>query len=631
MTWFGGLSIAISLALLSCASRDPNRRVDRAERPAPAHHTPADRWGRDQRITTPERFLEHIRLLAHDDLGGRGTGSDGIDLAAGYIAGRLAALGVQPGGPNGTYFQEFIIERGAELSPATRISFEGCDATAALTEDFVPFGFSTQGEFRGELVFIGYGISNPEKTHDDYAEVDVCGRVVLMLRREPADWAQDGTATDHARFDRKVKLAAEKGVIAAFIVNQDPGADGVDGLMRFRSVDETHGLPAIHLKRAVAEKLLAAAGLPDLTHLQRRLDDENAAVSTLLDGVRAAGTVAYEKKKLTARNVIGVLPGTGLHAGEHVVVGAHFDHLGTVRGRVHNGADDNASGTAGIIEIAGALAATPQRDRGVLFIAFSGEEIGLEGSKYFVAHPTVPASSIVAMLNLDMIGRLTPHDEANRLAIQGLGTGDYFKEIVERRTSELQIPYLPDDSARGPSDHASFNNAGIPSLFFFTGVHGDYHQPGDDIEKINAEGGVQIADLVYRITLDLVNRKEAPQFAEVTHRAPIFRGLSAGGGPRVFMGIRPDFEDASVEPGWRVAEVMPGGGAEKAGIMPGDRILRINQETITDFNDYRRATDDKKPGDVIRVTLRRGGEERTLDVELAGRGAAAASPPVENQ
>jgi len=308
-----------------------------------------------------------------------------------------------------------------------------------------------------------------------------------------------------------------------------------------------------------------------------------------------------------------------MHHDEYVVIGAHYDHVGIQHGEVYNGADDNASGTAGVIELAWALTDVPDRDRSVVFMAFSGEETGLHGSRYFVENPTVESDSIAAMLNMDMIGRLSKNDDTNILAIQGLGTGESFEEIVDRRAKEMGLKYLSEQSAQGPSDHASFYHGGIPALFFCTGVHEDLHQPTDDIEKINVEGALKIIELVSNITLDLVNAEDAPAFAEVKGRANLMgHGMSMQ--PRVVMGVMPDMEDHSDEPGWRVARVFPGTGAASAGMKPGDRVLRIDGETIDGLADYRAATRDKNPGDVVKVTVLRGEKELTLDVTLSGTG-----------
>lgn len=570
-----------------------------------------------------ERLLRHIALLAHDELKGRDTGSDGIDLAAGYIAGQFAAAELVPAGPGGTYFQEFEVSGRATLLEDTSLTIDatgaGRDAptVAVLREDYLPFSFSAKGSFDVDLVFVGYGVTNPEHDHDDYADIDVRGKAALMFRREPPGWNPGGGFTSHAGFETKVALAEKHGASAVVIVNQDPGVDGVDGLMRFSRGDQSHGLPALHVKRALAEDWLTVAGAPSLKELQTDLDEKKGSRSRPLTGVRLRGAVNYEVEKLIARNVLGLLPGVGPRRNDYVVIGGHYDHLGVDDGEIHNGADDNASGTAAVIEAAHALRAVPDRDRSVLFMAFSAEEIGLLGSKHFVNHPTVPAESITAMINLDMIGRLNKEDEANMLSIQGLGTGDRFKDIITERTGAVGMQYVPDDSARGPSDHASFESIGVPSLFFFTGIHDDYHAPGDDTEKVNVRGVAEISELVCRIALDLINSDEKVQFVKVNQRARIRRGRES----RVVIGILPGNREEGESQGWPVAQVLPGGGAAKAGMKSGDRIVQIDGQSIDGLSDYQRAVRGKRPGEVISVSVLRDNQPVTLSVELASPAA----------
>ena len=232
------LAMSVCLSGMACAARvEVVATNSRTNRPVAKSFT--------SKPQTPEDYyLSHITLLAHDELAGRGTGSDGIDLAAGYIAGQFAAAGLKPGGPSGTFFQEFDVARPAKLLESTQLKLgDGADSLA-LDSDFRPFGFSTKGDFSGDVVFVGYGILNPENKYDDYAGVDVEGKIVIMLRREPTTW-DNGGFTDHAKFDSKIELAIEKGAVGVLIANQDPGEDGIDGLMRFRSRGVEYGLPAV--------------------------------------------------------------------------------------------------------------------------------------------------------------------------------------------------------------------------------------------------------------------------------------------------------------------------------------------------------------------------------------------------
>ncbi len=598
------------------------RPADRATPPGASTDTPAEAPASAVAAgpaVSPERFLSHIAMLAHDELEGRDTGSDGIDLAAGYVAGQFAAAGLEPGGPGGTYFQPFTISRGGELGAATTLVIDGKEDEFLMHVDFLPFGFSKDGSFDGDAVFAGYGITNAEQEYDDYGDLDVQGKILLMLRREPPGWDPDGGYTDHARFDHKVALAAKHGAAAVLVVNQDPGEDGYDGLMRFRLRSEREAIPVIHVTREVADQLLQKGGAESITALQTRLDEQGSGASVLLAGVRVSGEVVTESDDMLARNVIGALPGNGPHSGEYIVIGGHYDHIGVRYGSIHNGADDNASGTAGVIELAHMLAATPRRDRSIIFMAFTGEEMGLHGSRHFVADPTVEIDSIIAMLNLDMIGRLTEDNEANELGVFGVGTGASFKEIVASAADAVGIECAPESGSGGGSDHASFYQAGIPSLFFFTGIHEDYHQPSDDTEKINAAGGAKIIELVYRVATAVINDQTAPVYAKVAAPSRSYRagGPAASG---VVMGIMPDFDDDTVAEGWPIARVFANGGAAKAGMKAGDRIMEIDGSSINSFADFRTATAERKPGDVVGVSVLRGAERLTLRVELSARG-----------
>lgn len=582
-----------------------------------------DRKAPAARLTVPvDRYLAHVSTLSHDSLKGRGTGDPGNEIAVGYIAGQFAAAGLQPGGEDGTYFQEFKVTRGGRVGDGTRLAFGGVDVPVEVRDDFVPFGFSAVGEFTGGLAFVGYGARIDEPAHDDYDGVDVTGKVVVMFRRMPAAW--DGAANDPnpSLFTTKIRLAAERGAVAVLVVNQ-ASDDGSDDLMPFRRGGSAESIPAVHVSRAVIDEVLAVGGEPSLDDLQDFLDAGHGPVSFDLNGVSASGAVEIVTTELITRNVLGILPGSGPDKDEFVVIGAHHDHLGERGGQIHNGADDNASGTAGVIEAAYTLAAIPDRNRSVLFMTFSAEEIGLIGSKHFVDNPTIPLDAIVAMLNMDMIGRLDRGTIDNMLEIQGLGTGDSLRAIVDRRAAEYDFEFIPDDSALGPSDHAPFYRAGVPALFFHTGLHPDYHAPGDDTEKVNAQGGAEVTALVAAVALDLMAEPEPPLFTKVDRPANMVRPGSTqaqqSGGPRVVIGIRPEESPEPDQRGWGVAAVTEGGPAAHAGMLAGDRIIRVDGKEVTGFADYREAIREKKAGEVVEVVVLRGKDEVTMSVTLQAR------------
>ncbi len=472
----------------------------------------------------PRDMMAHIQILASDGLEGRGTGERGIDIAAGYIAGRFAASGLMPVGDDHTYFQAFMINNTTDVAPGTTVSLQGSSETFELHEDFTALSMTAAGSFDSGGVFVGYGITDSDRQYDDYADVDVDGQVVLMLRREPTSWtSESGSYSRHATFRRKISNAIKHGASAILIVNQRSELLGSDDLMSFQRSRINGKIPILQIKRTLADTLLAAGSLDNINNLQARIDKDGAPISSTLDGVTIRGQIELVQDGIEARNVIGLLPATS-DSDEYLVIGAHYDHLGKKHGQIYNGADDNASGTAAVIEMARVFSQQRERRRNLVFMAFSGEELGLLGSAHYVYQPIFPLDHTIAMINLDMIGRLDQSSEMNKLAVHGLGTGENFEGIVDRHAARLSIDYIKEPSALGPSDHASFYRGGVPALFFFTGIHDDYHQPGDDIEKIHTTGAAFIAEMAYRTADDLLNEKEAPHFVEVNQRARIFRG-----------------------------------------------------------------------------------------------------------
>ena len=584
----------------------------------------------------PVRFQAHIDYLASDELGGRGVGSEGIELAADYIARQFAAAGVEPAGDDGTFFQTFNMALRRELTDEAALSF-GSDgstevsAPRTLGTDFAPLSFSSDDEFDGDVVFCGYGISaQQDKAYDDFVHVDLSGKVALMLRREPASWAdENGNPTPHAMFRNKVYNAKDRNAVAVLFVNPDPTDGESDILIEFDgSQPDAYGIPAMQITRELANEVLAAGGLQSLNDLQRRLDTGSMA-SAPLEGVRASGKSGLKKTTAPTRNVVGLVRGKGTLADEYVVIGAHYDHLGIRKpmmrvfkqGKlvredrppaIHNGADDNASGTSGLIEIARLFAGEPAPDRSILFIAFTAEESGLHGSKYFVDHPIAPIDRMVAMLNMDMIGRLDADDSVE---VFGVDTGDSFRRSVESTARRLGLKIAASPDAGGRSDHAAFVRSEIPSLHFFSGQHSDYHKPSDDSEKINADGGARIAALVHRVARRIADTNARPVFQQVRAN----KGEEeAGGTPtyRVVMGLAPGYGDDG-KPGMPVDAVNPDGPADLAGMKPGDRIIRIAEKDVANIYDYMGATRNNSPGDVVEVVVLRGDKEVTLQVTLS--------------
>ncbi|MEK7757234.1 MAG: M28 family peptidase, partial [Planctomycetota bacterium] len=355
-----------------------------------------------------QRFQAHINYLASDELEGRGVGSRGIELASDYIAGQFASIGLEPAGDDGTYFQTFPLTLHRTLTTESRLAFSGDKVERHQGTDFIPFNFSSDDGFSGGVVFCGYGISNPDKTYDDYKEIDLTGKVALMLDGEPPSWAdENGNPTRHAMHRNKVYNAKDRGAVAVFIVSPKPAEGETDRLTEFVAEGaDAYGIPAFHVTRAMADDRLAGVRIGSLDELQGKLDAGGFASGDLAH-VSVTGQAGFKKTTAPTRNVLGLRRGVGSLADELVIIGAHYDHLGIrkpmmrkfkggklvaeeVRPQIHNGADDNASGASGLIEIGRMFAAAPPPRRGILFIAFTAEESGLHGSKHYIDNPAVP-------------------------------------------------------------------------------------------------------------------------------------------------------------------------------------------------------------------------------------------------
>jgi hypothetical protein len=576
------------------------------------------------------RFQAHIDYLASDELEGRGIGSRGIELAAEYIAGQFEEIGLEPAGEDGTYFQTLQMTLERTLMDHGRLTWASDTVERRQGEDFIPFNFSSDEAFSGGVVFCGYGAVASDRDHDDFVHLDVAGKVALMLRGEPPSWAdEEGNPSRHAMFREKIYNAKDREAIAVLIVNRTPTPGEQDELMEFEAEGaDAYGIPAFHIKRSFAAAMLNAGGLGSLEELQEQLDADGYA-SAVLSDAEVSGQAAFEKTSAATRNVVAIARGEGPLADEVVVVGAHYDHLGIRKPmmrkfkagklvksagvpEIHNGADDNASGASGLIEIAWMLASEPPPRRSVLFIAFTGEETGLHGSKHYIQHPAISTDQTVAMINLDMIGRMKPR--SNEIQVFGTRCGKEFTEILEEEARAVGLEVVPTTDTGGRSDQAPFVRKSIPSMHFFTGFNSDYHKPSDDSDKINARGGAKVTSLVYRTVRELAMRDTAPEFVEV---APDMKAKRTGTPSyKVVMGIAPGYVDDG-NTGMAVDGVNSDGPADLAGMKTGDRIIRISGKEIANIYDYMAATRGNNPGDTVEVVVLREGREVTLQVTLA--------------
>ena len=541
--------------------------------------------------------MAHIRYLADDRLEGRAVGSEGARCAADYIAGQFRSIGLEPSG-EGNFYQPFPIRKGSEPGPDNALVVAGTEFDPG--SDWIPLGFSGSGTVEAELVYGGYGLSSPGNPEDEYARMDIAGKVVVL------DWGDpDAPSGNSLRADPHFKstVAAGRNAAGAIILARE-GAELPDMTGEQRAMIR---IPAVVVRGERAQEIRAAA--------------ERRAAVTLRTDVR--------ETRVEARNVVALLPGSDpALRDEYVIVGAHFDHLGfggegsldPDSRAVHNGADDNASGTAALIEIARSLAGGPRPARSILFIAFTGEERGLWGSARFVAEPTIDLESAIAMLNLDMVGRLV----GDQVTVYGFATADEWDAIVDEANAEISVPLTigkaPD--GYGPSDHSSFFGKGIPVLHFFSNTHVDYHRPSDDWDKINGEG----LDRITELTTGVARRLSAGGDRTVTLSAnPQPQPSAPGGGSEstrsayggVYLGSIPDMTPRDF--GLRLTGVRENSPAERGGLRAGDVIVEFDGREITDIYAYTYALQDKRPGDEVRVVVERDGERVTLTVVLGER------------
>ena len=558
---------------------------------------------------------EHIRYLASDELVGRGNGSPGLDDAALYIRKSFEVLGLEPAGDGGTYLQTFRVTTGQELGRHTGALLRTPDGVRTLEygRDFEPLSLSPSGEVEAPVIFAGYGVTAPEHDYDDYASVDVRGRIVLLLRYAPEVFGEKGW---HATFVRKAQNAASHGALAVLVVN-GPRHHREDKIVPFSldvGAEETASIPTVHLKREHAEALLRASGR-SLLELQSGIDQALAPRSFAIEGVEMALTVDVRRATVTVANVLGFLPAGGAGAGasprrarEHIVIGAHYDHLGLgengsrdrrSRGLVHNGADDNASGVAGVLELARVFSLEANRPRGILFATFAGEELGLRGSYHYTNHPTLPLNDALAMVNLDMIGRLR-HDV---LYLGGVDRLPQLQGRIEGRLKEEGLAFSGRFTADEASDHAAFIRAGVPSLFFFTGLHGDYHKPTDDLQFINFEGMERVLRAGYRVSSDLLHGQDRPSLVAVE---PYRKKAAAYFG----IGVDTSFDGEGV----RFAYVARDGPAARAGLEPGDVLLEIDGRAIGSSDRASSIIQQRHPGETVNAKIRR--KDQILEVKV---------------
>jgi len=645
----------------------------------------------DSSSAAEARLFELARYLASDKLRGRSAGDRGGRMAAEYIADRFVDIGLDTDIEDGKPFQKFTFGQNAKLGPEkkNRLLLAGPPKENAglpqrieltLGEDFTPMLIGGSRTFNLPLVFAGYGISAEKEKYDDYRDLDVNGKAVLILAKEPQQDDPESVfngrqASSYASYEKKVANAQSHGAAAVIIVSDqfdmhrrrdserrdwqkavdklaevnakfkelgEPTQEqidehfdevgklteeiksraekldlGMDTLVSLSAAgrEGKSELPVMFAKRAAVDPIVQAALGKSLAELEAAIEEGPAPASAELSRWKAIGETRLIRGPIKARNVAAVLRGEGPLAEESIVIGGHYDHVGfrPVDARkpspekIYNGADDNASGIAVIMEVARRLAAREKKlPRSVVFVAFDAEERGLHGSKHYVANPILPLDKTLAMLNLDMVGRLR-----EKMHITGLGKIDELDPWLEEANRSPGFDLDRRVRNFGGSDHMPFRKSEVPAVQFVTGLHEDYHRTTDDVEKLNIEGMRRLAELLTDMTVRLAETEQRPVFISpeeakaAKEKKPLF-GASAQPSP-----------DAG---GFLVRSVIEGSVAQKGGVQNGDVVIRLGNDAVGGLKDFLTAFGKHKPGDKVECVVRRGDTEVKLTLTIEGPG-----------
>jgi aminopeptidase YwaD len=580
-------------------------------------------------LITRGELEAHVGQLADDGLAGRRAGTPGAERAARYVVRAFKAAGLEAPSNYPAYLQSFEFAIGVELGRENRLVLQHGDRRVTVFEpgrDFLPLAGSLADRVVQPVVFAGYGISAPEMDYDDYAGIDARGKVVMVLRYAPGG---DDPAGRFGRFlsERyKAATAAAHGARAILFVS-GPATDEIDRLIPFQMDAEpgSLGIVALSVSQTVGQRI-AGMGGGDLAHWQREIDGSLEPKSrTVPDAVVNLRTDLRPRTR-TTHNVIGIVEGHDPDlASQAVVVGAHYDGLGLggagslepVPGEVHNGADDNASGVAALIELAQHFSFRANRPaRSIVFVAFGAEEEGMLGSAHYVGHPVVPLPGVTAMINMDMVGRL--RDE---LIVYGVGSSQAWPDLLQKANEDIDIPLRLMAEGHGPSDHAPFYLRQVPVVAMFTGVHEDYHRASDDADLLDYAGLTRVTTFVRQLVGQLAATRERPPFrpgayelAEKRPEVPVAQPLDRPVSVRRRLGAVP--VPAGVGEPVVVERVEAGSPADRAGVEPGDRILSLDGIPVESIYDYVRALQRSVPGGAGRLVVERDGRPLELDVEL---------------
>jgi Tol biopolymer transport system component/Zn-dependent M28 family amino/carboxypeptidase len=590
--------------------------------------------GEEAAALSAASLRSHVEYLASDELEGRLTGSKGARKAGKYIARQFETAGLQPLGDGGDYFQRFPFTSGVEVEKKKNelrvTSAEGRVIEFEVDKDFRPLAFTENAAVEGEVVFAGYGLRAPgdaETGYDSYADLDVKDKIVLALRYVPedVDMERRQQLNVYAGLRYKALQARENGAKALLIVtgpNSPNAGELVD--LKFDQSLASSGIPVASISGNVASALFAGTG-KSLQEAQDGLDVENPHVETafLLEGVKVELATAVKREKGEGRNVVGYIPAPE-NAGhkQYVLIGAHYDHIGHgeigslarkgEEGQIHNGADDNASGTSVLIDLGRAIAADVGANPGkytcgFIFAAWSGEEMGIIGSNYFAQNPPIPLEETEAYFNFDMVGRLRD----NKLILQGTGSSSEWIKLIEKKNVVAGFNLTIQEDPYLPTDVTAFYPNNVPVVSFFTGSHEEYNRPVDDAETLDYEGMSRIGNLAKMMILDIAKRTEPMDYVKVPRKKEK-SGMRAS--LRAYLGTIPDYASSDDVEGVKLSGVRADGPADKAGLRGGDIIIQFAGQEIKNIYDYTYALGAVKIGEPVEMIVLRDGKEVTITV-----------------
>lgn len=569
----------------------------------------------------------NLEYLASPELKGRKPGTEGIEKAAQYIQSKFENLGLEK--VNGSYYQPFEVKTGRELDATGKNDIQftvtiprpGKPITTskswAVNTDYLPYSFSSNGEIEAELIFCGYGISANELNYDDYEGVNVEGKIVVLLSDSPDGVSKTGEFAKYSNLRYKKTNAKNHKAAAIIFVNiQGDSANVFEKLEDVDRVSSDAGIICIQANRVQMDKFFPNSD--KLYPCEEAINKSRKPKSFQLKNSVCKINVSIKDKLTSTKNVMGLLKG---ETDKYIIIGAHYDHLGEGHSsssrykgnetKIHYGADDNASGTSAILQLAKRFSENKIKDN-IIFVAFSSEEMGLLGSKEFALNLPVAKSKIKFYVNYDMVGRLDGKD----MQVFGVGTSPKIESVVDEIASQQAVNVKKVATGNGPSDHQSFNLIRIPVLFFFSGIHSEYHTPDDTPDKIDYTGLVKILDYSEAVIRKLAIESELPysEVKESEKKEHISRTSS-----KVVMGVIPSYSDT--EHGFVLDGVRPGSPAEIGGLKAGDIIIKVDAVDIKDIYDFMYSYWEKNPGDIVKVSVLRGGKKEplTFNVKLAAK------------